>query len=276
MGILDEIKRASEASGAKVQGPEETLLEKKLNSLFYLPPNPELEGEFVTNVMTRGTGDTERVGLHASNMLVGDDVYCLRAMVLSMEYRQLQGEEVPLNVKRIFEEGNAVHEKWQRLFLRAGYSAVRDLDRTRLYPALRMSYSPDAIVSIPELFDGAPMVCEIKSVNMYAYEKQQRHPSAWKQCHWYMYLGGWDYGFVLRENKNNQQFAVEVYRRDDSKIEKYIERADEIVVAHERLVKRHKLVRRPDEATSPNCDLCDNCVMRDVCWKLTRPERIGA
>ena len=91
-----------------------------------------------------------------------------------------------------------------------------------------------------------------------------------------MYLGGWDYGFVLRENKNNQQFAVEIYRRDDSQIEKYIERADEIVAAHERLTERHKLVKRPDAATSPTCELCDNCVMRDVCWKRTRPERIGA
>ena len=46
--------------------------------------------------------------------------------VLSLIYRQLQGEQLPVGLMRIFEEGNAIHEKWQRLFIRAGYSKAEE------------------------------------------------------------------------------------------------------------------------------------------------------
>ena len=267
MGLVDNIKKAAQGNGTKIQSSDAAALEKVLNNLFYERHDIEEETRFVKHVMTRGAETQERKGLHASNMLVGDKDFCPRALVLSLVYRQTQGSEVNPGLKRIFEEGNAVHEKWQRLFIRGGYGKARDMDRTRFCEEYMMSYSPDAIVTIPEFYDGK-MVCEIKSVNTYQFKKMTRHPSAWKQCQWYMHLTGVRKGFVLSEDKNTQEFRVEVYDYDPEKVAPFIGRAEEVMYHYDRLVDDHKMVKRPDKASDPNCRLCDHCVMRDACWNM--------
>lgn len=187
--LLDDIKREATGNRTKIQSSEATELEGILNRLFFLDKNIKEETRFVKMVMTRGAETQERVGLHASALIKGEKEFCLRQQVLSLLYRQLQGEQLPVGLMRIFEEGNAIHEKWQRLLIRGGYASADDLDVTQFNKEYSISFTPDIICCIPEFYDGM-MVGELKSVNTYQFQKMTKHPSAWKQLQWYMYLTG--------------------------------------------------------------------------------------
>lgn len=276
--LIDDIKQQAKDNRTVIQSTEGAQLAVILNKAFYLDKKPALEGQFVEQVATRGQETQERVGLHASAMLTGDKQFCLRQQVLSLMYKQLQGEQNSADLKRIFEEGNAVHEKWQRLFLRAGWSGINDLDVTRFWSKYKISYTPDIVCTIPEFFEGR-MVGEIKSVNTYQFQKMGRHPSAWKQCYWYSYMcimaekkaGTWngiDYtkGFVLCEDKNTQMFKIEVYDFDIEQVKPFVQRCKDIKQAYQSVKETNKMISRPADAKSAECQRCHQCSMRDACW----------
>lgn len=267
MGIVNDIKKTALGNRTKIQGSEAAELDKVFNNVFYLPHDIDEETKFVRHVMTRGAETQERKGLHASNMLVGERDYCPRALVLSLVYKQAQGSEVNPSLKRIFEEGNAIHEKWQRLFIRAGFGCAEDMDKTRWHEPYKMSYSPDAIITVDSFYDD-PMVVEIKSVNTFQFKKMMKHPSAWKQCQWYMHLTGLKKGIVLSEDKNTQEYKIEVYDYDEDLVLPFIARAEEVMYHYGRLIEDRKMVKRPRQATDVDCKLCDNCVMKEACWNV--------
>ena len=267
MGLISDIKKSALGNNTKIQSSEAAKLEKILNATFYLDKNISEEAKFVKQVMTRGQESQERVGLHASSLIVGDKDFCVRQQVLSLIYKQLQGEQINVGLMRIFEQGNAIHEKWQRLFIRAGYSKASDLDVTQFNDAYKISFTPDIICSIPEFYDGK-MIGEIKSVNTFQFQRMVKHPSAWKQCQWYMYLTGIRKGFVLSEDKNTQDFKIEVYDYDPSIVAPFIDRAEAIKYYYNKLMKQHKMVQRPDDAKSSDCKRCKDCPMRLSCWNL--------
>lgn len=267
MGLISDIKKSALGNNTKIQSSEAAKLEKILNATFYLDKNINEEAKFVKQVMTRGQESQERVGLHASSLIVGDKDFCVRQQVLSLIYKQLQGEQINVGLMRIFEQGNAIHEKWQRLFIRAGYSKASDLDVTQFNDAYKISFTPDIICSIPEFYDGK-MIGEIKSVNTFQFQRMVKHPSAWKQCQWYMYLTGIHKGFVLSEDKNTQDFKIEVYDYDPSIVAPFIDRAEAIKYYYNKLMKQHKMVQRPDGAKSSDCKRCKDCPMRLSCWNL--------
>lgn len=280
MGLVDNIKREAAGNKTKIQSTDAAKLEKIFNNLFYLPKNIDEETAFVKQVMTRGLESQERIGLHASAMLVGDKDFCLRAQVLSLIYKQLQGEQTQVGLMRIFEQGNAMHEKWQRLLIRGGYGKAKHMDFTRYCDDYMMSYTPDIDCLIPEFFEGR-MIGEIKSVNTYQFQKMSKHPSAWKQCQWYMHLcikklkaqGKWngiDYtkGFVLSDDKNTQDFKLEVYDYDPTLVEPYASRAESIMYHYDKVFAEHKMVARPADAKSADCKRCKECFMREACWNI--------
>ena len=280
MGIVSNVKKQAKNNGTKIQSSEAANLEKILNKTFYLDKNIKEETKFVKQVMTRGLESQERVGLHASALIVKEKDYCVRSQVLSLIYKQLQGEQVSVGLKRIFEEGNAIHEKWQRLFVRASYSKAEDLDVTQFNDYYKISYTPDIICEIPEFYDGK-MIGEIKSVNTFQFQRMEHHPSAGKQLQWYMFLnimkekekGTWngkDYkkGFVLNDDKNTQDFKLEVYDFDKEKVIDFIDRAETIKCHYDRVFKEKKMVKRPEFAKSPTIKKCESCAMRDACWNI--------
>lgn len=267
MGIVNDIKKQAQKNGTVIQSSEAQELWSIINNAFLLQHDIDNEVKFLKMVMTRGSDTQERVGLHASSMLVSDSAFCCRQQVLSLVYRQVQKDKVSVPLLRIFEEGNAIHEKWQRLFIRAGWSKWDQLDFTQYCDEYKMSFTPDIICKIPEFYDGE-MIGEIKSVNTFQYKRMTRHPSAWKQCQWYMHMTGLKKGFVLCEDKNNQEFKLEVYDYDPSSIEQFIDRADEVIERYNRLVNDHKMVGRPKDASSPDCKRCKECAMRDACWNI--------
>jgi hypothetical protein len=266
-GLISEIKKAARNNGTKIQTSESAKLEKIFNAMFYLDKNIKEETKFVQQVMTRGAETQERVGLHASALIAGEKDFCIRQQVLSLLYKQLQGEQVEVGLKRIFEQGNAIHEKWQRLFIRAGYSTYKDLDVTQYDERYKISFTPDIICRIPEFYDDK-MIGEIKSVNTYQFQKMSKHPSAYKQCQWYMFLTGIKKGFVLSEDKNTQDFKVEVYDFDSELIAPFQDRAEQIAYYYDRVLKEHKMVARPKDCKSPDCKRCSKCALRDSCWNI--------
>lgn len=266
-GLLDEIKKTARSNGTKIQTSESAKLEKIFNAMFYLEKNIKEETRFVKQVMTRGAETQERVGLHASALIAGEKEFCVRQQVLSLLYRQLQGEQVEVGLKRIFEQGNAIHEKWQRLFIRAGYSSADDLDVTQYNEKYKISFTPDIICTIPEFYDDR-MIGEIKSVNTFQFQHMTKHPSAYKQCQWYMFLTGIRKGFVLSEDKNTQDFKVEVYDFDSELVAPFQDRAEQIIYYHDRVLKEHKMVSRPKDCKSPDCKRCIKCALRDSCWNI--------
>lgn len=266
MGLLDDIKAEANGNRTKIQTYDERVLESKLNNLFYLDKDIKRELIFLKSVMTRGQETQERKGLHASAILVSDEKFCYRQHVLSLFYRQLQGEQVKHNLKRIFEEGNAIHEKWQRLFIRGGYCEPLDCDYSRFEEQFDLSYTPDIICEI----DGIEYVVEIKSVNSMAYKnmvnKNKPHESGLKQVQFYMYQTGIKKGIVLCEDKNTQEFRASIYDYDASVVQKYIARLEQIQQYKERLLKNGKLVKRHKKCTGYMCKMAQDCPMRDVCY----------
>lgn len=267
MGLVNDIKSEAKGNGTKIQSSDAAALEKILNQMFYLPKDVKKEAAFVEQVMTRGLESTERIGLHASALIVSDNKFCLRQQVLSLMYKQLQGEQLPVGLRKIFEEGNAIHEKWQRLFLRAGYSEVEDLDVTQFNKKFRVSFTPDIICRIPQFYDGE-MIGEIKSVNTFQFQKMNKHPSASKQAQWYMYLTGIKKCFVLSEDKNTQDTKLEVYDFDPNITAPFVKRCEDIKAAYKRVHSEGKMVARPADAKKPDCKRCHDCPMRDACWGI--------
>ena len=280
MGLLDDIKKEAGGNRTKIQKSDEKDIEHLLNSLFYLDKDIPNELKFLKSVMTRGAETTERKGLHASAIIVSDDKFCYRQQVLSLFYKQLQGEQTSVGLKRIFAEGDAIHEKWQRLFIRGGLCEPLDCDFTRFDDDYDLSYTPDIICRIPRNMsltepcdDWDEYIVEIKSMNTFSYKKQEHHASGRKQCQLYMYLTGIHKGIVLCDDKNTQEFKVKTYEYNPSEIAKYIGRLERIQEYKDELILNKKLVKRHKNCTGYNCKKAQECPMRDVCFKKSK-ERI--
>lgn len=280
MGIVDSIKKSAERNGSKIQSSESAELEKIFNRMFYTEHDIEEETKFINMVMTRGLGEQERVGQHASSIIVGEKAWCARGQVLSLLYKQIQKENTNVGLLRIFEEGNAIHEKWQRLLIRAGYAKAKTLDRTRFHSLYEVSYTPDIVCRIPEFFDGV-MVGEIKSVNTFQFKQMSEHPSAKKQLQLYMFLcieeakkkGKWngrDYtkGFVLCEDKNTQDFKLFIYDFDKKFVQPYIDRMTDVQIYKKDYLNNGTLPPKCESCTDCHCKKALECNMLNACYNV--------
>lgn len=272
MGLIDDIKKSAEKGGAKIQSTTEREIETSFNKLFYLDKDIEEEAKFVKMVMTRGLESQERIGLHASSFIVSDSDWCLRRQVLSLIYKQSQGEDIPVGLMRIFEEGNAVHEKWQRLLIRGGYGKAKTMDRTRFKDEYLISYTPDGVLKMPQLFGNEPIVLEIKSMGMFPYKKMiesnGKHPSAHKQGQFYLWLTGYKHLIVLVDNKNSQEFKVEYYDYDEKVVEPFVERADNVKESYKDYLESGRIPSRCSDCKKHNCKKAMDCCMRNACWDI--------
>lgn len=254
----------AERSG-KVSSSESLVIEQTLNKLFYEKQNIEEELRFLEMIMRRNGASQERWGLHGSAIISSEKDFCYREQVLSLFYKMSQGENIKVDLKRIFEEGNAIHEKWQRLFIRGGLGVAENMDVSRFDKRYDLSYTPDIDKARIGKHD---YVVEIKSVNTYQFGKMKSHPSGKKQLMLYMYLTGIHKGFVLCEDKNTQQIKVFVYDYDEEEVLPFIERLEAIQIYKKQLVRDKKMVPRIPECTSSSCKRANKCNMRDACWNV--------
>lgn len=268
MSLVNDIKKAAHDGKVKIQSSDEQKFEKILNQTFYKEKDIEKESQFVRQVMTRGLKSTERFGLHASALIVSDNVFCIRQQVLSLLYKQEQNEQLQPSLLRIFEQGNAIHEKWQRLFLRAGFSDVEQLDKSQFNKEFEVSFTPDIICKIPELFGKEQLIGEIKSVNTYQFQKMEHHQSGEKQAQFYMYLTGLKKAFTLCEDKNTQDFKVNLLEYDPEVVAPFIERLESVQYYKDRAINEGKMVKRHCKCTSADCEMAEKCPMRNACWNV--------
>lgn len=269
MKLSDAIKNEAQKKGVKIQSSEEAALEKRLNKMFYLDKSPKEELKFLEQVITRGTGTQERFGLHASAIIVSESKFCLRQQVLSLIYKQRQSEDVAPGLKRIFEEGNAIHEKWQRMFIRAKVTTADQCDLSQFNKQYSVSFTPDIICSIPDKqYDWNNMICEIKSVNTFQFSKMSDHPSGKLQLQFYMYLTGAERGFTLCEDKNSQDIKIKIYNYEEEKVKPFIDRLEAIKQAKDNLYKTKKMVARKQGCNTVGCKTADACPMRDACYNV--------
>lgn len=269
--LLDDIKNAK-LNGHELQTTEILVIENTLNKMFYAKPNIVEEVKLLNLLMTKNGYDKDRAGLHASAIIVSENEFCYREQVLSLIYKMEQGDNIPISLRRIFEEGNAIHEKWQKLFVRSGLGIAENMDRSRFNKRYELTYSPDAT---NVLFNKKEYVVEIKSMNMFAYQKATSHPSGAKQLKLYMHFTKCFNGFVLAEDKNTQQFKVFPVEYDYNDIAPYVERLEKVQEYKYKLLEEHKMV--PRKCTKIDCKRAQTCNMRDACWNVGKGRvKLGA
>lgn len=261
--------KKKESTLSKLRVGKDTMLavavQEELNKLFYAKPDYDAELEMLEHQYANE--EEERVGLHASAISSWGTGSCYRQQVLSLFYKQSQGENVPVFLRRIFEEGKSIGTKWQRLFIRGNIGIKENMDVSRFVKEYDLSYTPDARITILD----KDFVVEIKSMNTNEYQKNKPHPSGRKQLKLYMYFENIPYGFVLVEDKNRQDFRCEVVSNvtaSDPDISDIIERLENIQLYKRKFVKKKKMVARHNKCTSAVCSKARNCPMRDACWNV--------
>lgn len=248
----------------------EANIKEQLNKLFYEKPDYDAELEMMDFQYSQE--EEERVGLHASSIISAGKGFCFREQVLSLFFRQAQGENIDIRLKRIFEEGKSIGTKWQRLFIRGGIADKEDLDVSRMAEEYDLSYTPDAIIRL----NNKRYVVEIKSMNTFQFKKTERPTVGIKQLKLYMYFEGIEQGFTLIEDKNDQDFKVILVtdvNESDPDIADALEILEKIQVYKKKFIKTKKPPKRIPECDSSTCKRAMRCNMREACWGIRR-ERI--
>jgi len=259
--LRDAIKNEVKITAStKTNFGEQLVIEQTLNKLFYLPAKPKEELLMIKSQYEQKKGD--RYGLHASSIIASEKDFCCREQVLSLFYKQVQGENISVGLKRIFEEGNFVGEKWQRLFIRGELGNYLDMDRSCFLDKYDLSYTPDAIITIAK----KKYVVEIKSMNTFQFKKATTHPSGMKQLRFYMLLTKIHKGFVLVEDKNDQNFKIFTAEHKMADVAEYIERLKLIQEHKQSLIKNKKMVK--GICSDKDCKRALKCNMRPACFGL--------
>ena len=207
-----------------------------------------------------------RYGLHASAILASDNEFCFREQVLSLFYEMNQGEQLPIKALKVFAQGNAMHEKWYKLFKRAGIDVA--IERSLFLKKYDLSFTIDALLN---LFN-EEIICDVKSQNSFAFKKSKGHPSGEKQVNFYLwalskYTGvPHRKGFVLVDSKDDQEIRIIPVKYNKEKVVPYVERLKAIQDMKKEFMESKELPKRK----CANCDTkrASQCNMRDACFNI--------
>lgn len=249
-------------------------IKEELNKLFYVKPDYDAELEMLK--FQYDQEEEERIGLHASAITSAGKDFCYREQVLSLFYKMAQGENIPIGLKRIFEEGKSIGTKWQRLFIRGEIAEKEDLDVSRMAEEYDLSYTPDGIIAL----NNKAYVVEIKSMNTFGFQKAKGHPSGEKQLKLYMYFEGIPHGFVLVDDKNTQDFKIflitfegddpEEWLENDPDLQRIVSTLKEIQRLKKIFIKTKKPPKRIEGCNSVDCKRASKCNMREACYGIKR------
>lgn len=207
-----------------------------------------------------------RYGLHASAILASDNEFCFREQVLSLFYEMNQGEQLPIKALKVFAQGNAMHEKWYKLFKRAGIDVA--IERSLFLKKYDLSFTIDALLN---LFN-EEIICDVKSQNSFAFKKSKGHPSGEKQVNFYLwalskYTGvPHRKGFVLVDSKDDQEIRIVPVKYNKEKVVPYVERLKVIQDMKKEFMESKELPKRK----CANCDTkrASQCNMKDACFNI--------
>lgn len=202
----------------------------------------------------------ERYGLHASAIIASDSEFCIREQVLSLFYKMNQGKELPIGTRKIFHHGNTIHEEIYDVFRKSG--VLIDSEKTRYIEKYDLSFTIDANVHILN----KDWICDVKSMNGYAFDKAASHPSGEKQVLFYLWLYKKKQGFVLAYNKNTSEIKIFIVDYDKEKVRPFVDRLKEIREAKIIYEEEGTLPKR--KCNSSDCKRASTCNMRDACYNI--------
>jgi hypothetical protein len=230
-----------------------------------------------TQFLKQADEKENRKELHAANVIVPEEEWCTRRWVLNNTHSEkaIIPPAKPWDTKRenIFENGWAIHIKWQRFFKKLGiavYNATLkgyELDLTHYDEVRDLYFSPDAII----MWAGQGYIVEIKGYNEEEYNKLLASPDvpelARKQCNFYLHLLGMKRGLVLVENKNKNGFMLWPVNYDQEDAQQYAQRAMK-VKGLTSVAKAHG--RYPERTCQSITDpLAQKCPLKTYCFSLT-------
>lgn len=203
---------------------------------------------------------------HASAILQSDADWCLRRQVLLACYpEQAQHpEQKPWSTleNARFLNGWQVHEKYQKLF--SDHAKVLEVEQSHYDETRFLHFTPDAVIQ----FGADTFVVEIKGYKAETYAKLDemgKPPEAARhQCNLYCHLLGIEYGLILVENKNTQEYKIWCIEHDLTLARGYLDRMYCVKKAVMFACKKQKLPERA--CTSCKDRRAEKCPMKDFCF----------
>ena len=157
---------------------------------------------------------------------------------------------------RIFDNGHAVHDRLYSYFREMGVLVAEEIPVK--YDSPPIEGTADGIID----WDGNKLI-ELKSISSEGFHYRQLHNKPkdehYRQAQSYMKCLELDSGYVIYENKNNQEILPIYIERDDKFIDKLFNKYTGIYNSY----LNNEIPQRPYKRTSANCNSCD---LAALCW----------
>jgi len=157
---------------------------------------------------------------------------------------------------RIFDNGHAVHERLYSYFRGMGVLVAEEIPVK--YDSPPIEGTADGIID----WDGNKLI-ELKSISSEGFHYRQLHNKPkdehYRQAQIYMECLKLDAGYVIYENKNNQEILPIYIEKDPKFIEKLFKKY--LGIYHDYI--NGNIPERPYKRTSANCNSCD---LVELCW----------
>lgn len=170
--------------------------------------------------------------------------------------------DVTARLQRIFDNGHATHSRLYGYFENMGILIADEV------PINTVLHYEDYEIPIEGTTDGlinwdGEKIIELKSISDAGFAQRRlfKKPKSdhYKQIQIYMTATNIDSGFVIYENKNNQQILVFEVHKDEEFMNKLLKKYGKIYKAFKegKLPKRYK---------SPSSEHCKYCNLKSYCW----------
>jgi CRISPR/Cas system-associated exonuclease Cas4 (RecB family) len=157
---------------------------------------------------------------------------------------------------RIFDNGHAVHNRLYGYFKEMGVLVEEEIPVTYDNPPIEGT--ADGIID----WYGYKLI-ELKSISSEGFHYRQLHNKPkdehYRQAQIYMHCLNLDSGFVIYENKNNQDILPIYIEKDEKFIKKLFQKYENIYNNY----LNNQIPERPYKRTSANCSSCD---LAALCW----------
>src|SRR5579859_6068863 len=204
---------------------------------------------------------------HASAILAPESSFCLRQLVLlaTQPERAERPEQKPWDshTNAVFLNGWTLHEKYQKLIKLFG--SVIEVEESHFDETRLLHFTPDAIV----WHMGHKMVIEIKGYKQSHFEKLNESGGppgdAHKQANFYCHLLQIQYGLILVENKDTQEYKVWCVEYSKELTQPYIDRLYHFKAAYSKAGRTGELPARCCKHAGES--RAQKCPMRAYCFK---------
>jgi len=162
---------------------------------------------------------------------------------------------------RIFDNGHAVHDRLYKYFNNIGILVAEEIPVSYSNPSIEGT--ADGIID----WYGHKLI-ELKSISSEGFHYRQLYNKPkdehYRQAQIYMKCLNLNSGYVIYENKNNQEILPIFIEKDDDFIDKLFKKYNKI---YQDFVDGNK-PKHPYKRTSANCQNCD---LAKMCWSEDAP-----